>query len=134
MAIARDLKTGEFLNIPDGDAKKYVVAPDKVRETLASAGMTEGGPGDPGAPPPMMMGQGMPMPQSIVLNLNLAELMGRAGMPMPGRPMPMPMPAGAPAGSPQVSAQWWQWHPNHPYYGYHPHYWGGGGPGVWVHI
>lgn len=127
MAIARDLKTGEFLNIPDKEAKNYVVAPDKVRETLAQAGMTEGGPGDPGGPPPMMMPPGMP--GQLVLNLNLADLMRGPGAPPP-RQMAM-------AGGPQVNAQWWGpyggWHPNHPYWGWHHPYWGGG-PGVWVHV
>jgi hypothetical protein len=119
MAIARDLKTGEFLDIPDKDVAKYRIPPEKVRETLAAAGMGEG----PGGPP----GPGGPGgPGSLVLNLNLSELLAHAGAAAGPGPRP---------GGPQVSPQWWQWHPNHPWW-WHP-YWGPGywaAPGVWVHL
>lgn len=133
MAIVRDLKTGEFLEIPDKDAKKFVIPADKVRETLAALGMgAEGGGGQ--APEGGFQG---PLP-NLVLNLNLNELLARGGgqMPMPMQQMPQQMPAmPAPAmaghhGGPRVAPQWWVgpyggvhygggWGWHHPHWGWH---------------
>jgi hypothetical protein len=100
MAIVRDLKTGEFLEIPDEEARKFVIPADKVRERLAAAGMTGEG-GGPGGPGPA--GMAGPLP-NLVLNLNLNELLARGGGQMPQMPMaqmaPMPMPMPQHAGPP----------------------------------
>jgi len=134
MAIVRDLKTGEFLEIPDKDARKFVIPAEKVRETLQAAGIG----GEPG-PAPEGGFQG-PLP-NLVLNLNLNELLARGGgqamMPqMPQMPMPQPAMAGAPAPmmhhahpGPRVAPQWWVGplggvHPGHPGWGWHHPYYG----------
>ncbi len=142
MAIVRDLKTGEFMEIPDKDAKKFVIPAEKVRETLTAAGI--GGP-EGGGPAPEGGFQG-PLP-NLVLNLNLNELLARgAGQPMMPQMMPpqmpqMPMPQMAHAGGPpmpgpggphgpRVAPQWWVGplggvHPGHPGWGWHHPYYGG---------
>ncbi|MBM3460725.1 MAG: hypothetical protein FJX76_01355 [Armatimonadetes bacterium] len=118
MSLLQDPKTGAFYEIPEAEAKKYLVPAENVREAINKAGLPGAGPG----PQP-----GGNQPGTITLHLNVAELLAAQGA---GQQVPVG------AGGPRVSAQWWvPGHYNglgpHPGWGYyHPAYWHP--PGVYI--